>query len=57
MTFDVKQHFPDKPAIDGPSGPIYSDKIIRKPMYIEGYDLTKNIYVSTVIIQPHSTQA
>jgi hypothetical protein len=57
LTFDVKQHFPDKPAIEGQSGPIYSDKIIRKPMYIEGYDLTKNIYLSTVIIQANSHQA
>lgn len=57
LTFNVKQHFPDKSAIEGQSGPIYSDKIIRKAMYIEGYDLTKNMYVSTVIIQQNSNQA
>jgi hypothetical protein len=56
LNFNLKQHFPDKVAIEGQACNFYSEKIIRKPLYIEGYDLTKYQYVSTVVIQENATQ-
>jgi len=57
LNFTVKQHFPDKVAIEGKTENVYSEKILRKALYIEGYDLTKYQYVSTILIQPNPNQA
>jgi hypothetical protein len=57
LNFAVKQHFPDKFAIEGKSGNIYSENIIRKALYIEAYDLTKYQYAATILIQQNPGQA
>jgi hypothetical protein len=57
LNFKIRQHFPDNVAKEGHMEKIYSDKIIRKALYIESYDLTKYQYVSTNVVQSNPNHA